>query len=239
MARVHSMETFGTVDGPGVRFVLFMQGCPMRCLYCHNPDSWDSNQGVEQSVDAVFQEIMKYKHYIKDGGVTISGGEPLLQCDFVLDLFIRLKANNIHTCIDTSGITFNENNKEMFQKIKQLMEYTDLVLLDIKQINDDKHKKLTKFSNKPVLAFARFLSSINKPTWIRYVVVETLSDDTEDIRELKRFIDTLGNIEKVEVLGYHTMAIDKYKKLGIEYPLNGIKATSKELVGKVERILVN
>lgn len=232
MAKIHSFESFGTVDGPGVRFVVFMQGCPMRCKYCHNPDTWDFNGGKEKSADEVYNEIIKYHNYIKNGGVTLSGGEPLRQIDFVIELFRKLKSAGYHTCVDTSGIYFDDNDK-----YKELLKYTDLFLLDIKQIDDAKHRELTGQSNKKILEFAEYLNKNHKPVWIRYVLVPGISDDTQDVEQLKEFLDTLDNVEKIEVLPYHTMGIVKYDNLHIDYPLRGVEPPDKETIKKVKTIL--
>jgi len=235
VGRIHSTESFGAVDGPGIRFVVFMQGCPMRCQYCHNPDSWNINAGKEISVDELMQQIRKYKHYFNNGGgVTVSGGEPLMQIDFVTQLFKVLKAENIHTCIDTSGILFNDANIEKFNT---LMKYTDLVLLDIKHINSSIHKTLTGFDNDNILNFARYLNQNNIPTWIRYVLVPTIHHDQDSLVKLREFLDTLNNIEKIEILPYHTLGVDKYKQLGMDYPLKHISTPTNEHIEFANKIL--
>lgn len=236
MGKIHSIETLGAVDGPGIRFVVFLQGCPMRCQYCHNPDTWDANAGKDYSVEQLLSEIRKYKHYFgNNGGVTISGGEPLVQIDFVIKLFKVLKAEKIHTCIDTSGVLFNPSNTE---KIEELLKYTDLVLLDIKHINSAKHKQLTGFNNENILSFAKFLNTLNKPVWIRYVLVPTLTDDTAALVELRNFLNTLSNVEKIEVLPYHSLGIAKYDKMGISYPLRNIPQPTKHQINKANKILI-
>lgn len=233
MARIHSFESFGTVDGPGVRFVIFMQGCPMRCLYCHNPDTWNQSGGDEYSVSDVVNEVMKYKNYIKNGGVTVSGGEPLLQLDFIIELFKELKKKGIHTCMDTSGVMFNEEDG----RYAQLLEVCDLFLLDIKHIHEETHKQLTGCSSYGVKKFAQYLSKHQKPVWIRHVLVDGYTNNEEDLIATRRFLDTLTNIEKIEVLPYHTMGITKYEKMQMEYPLKGVQAPSKEDVQRAEKIL--
>ncbi len=236
MGKIHSIETLGAVDGPGIRFVVFLQGCPMRCQYCHNPDTWDINAGKDYSVEQLLSEIRKYKHYFgNNGGVTISGGEPLVQIDFVIKLFKVLKAEKIHTCIDTSGVLFNPSNTE---KIEELLKYTDLVLLDIKHINPAKHKQLTGFNNENILSFAKFLNTLNKPVWIRYVLVPTLTDDTAALVELRNFLNTLSNVEKIEVLPYHSLGVAKYDKMGISYPLRNIPQPTKHQINKANKILL-
>lgn len=237
MAKIHSIETFGAVDGPGIRFVIFMQGCPMRCLYCHNPDTWDTLGGEEISIEDILSQIEKYKHYFgKDGGVTLTGGEPLMQIDFAIQLFEKLKEQNINTCIDTSGVLFGQN-KETDDKIDKLLKLTDLVLLDIKHINSVKHQKLTGHKNENILDFAKYLDKNNIPMWVRYVLVPTLTDDVEDVKKLKQFLDTLNNVQKIEVLPYHTMGKEKYKKLNLDYKLENITPPTKKLVDVVSNIL--
>ena len=236
-ANVHSIETFGAVDGPGIRFVVFMQGCPMRCLYCHNPDTWGMSGGDKMSVEDVFEQICKYKHYFgKDGGVTLSGGEPLLQLDFAIELFTKLKEQNIHTCIDTSGIVYGID-KKTDEKIDELLNYTDLVLLDIKHIDNQKHKEITGKENVNVLKFANHLNRRNIPVWIRYVLVPTLTDNLEDVKKLRQYLDTLNNVQKVEVLPYHTLGVFKWQELGIPYGLEGVKSPTKEQIEKANEIL--
>ena len=235
--RIHSFESFGTVDGPGIRFVTFMQGCPLRCKYCHNPDTWEAG-GQEYSVEEVATRVLKYKNYFGDkGGVTLSGGEPLLQIDFVTELFSFLKRKGIHTCVDTSGFTFDKSNAVSVEKHKKLLAVCDLFLLDIKHIDDEAHRNLTGQTNARTLDFARFLSDNGKKMWIRHVLVPTLTDDDESLRRLKSFIDTLQTVEKVEVLPYHTMGTVKYENLGMEYPLKGVEAPVKERVMNAKRIL--
>ncbi len=235
--RVHSFESFGTVDGPGIRFVVFLQGCPLRCQYCHNPDTWGVG-GTEHSVEEVVSRALRYKNYFgNNGGVTVTGGEPLGQIDFVIELFTQLKAKGIHTCVDTSGITFKADNALSVDKHEKLLEVTDLFLLDIKHIDEEKCKKLTGLSNANTLAFAKFLSDNNKPTWIRQVLVPGITDGEADLRKTRAFIDTLKTVEKVEVLPYHTMGLVKYEKLGLEYPLKDVASPSKESVENAKRIL--
>lgn len=237
VGRIHSFESFGTVDGPGIRFVVFLQGCPLRCQYCHNPDTWGAG-GTEYSVEEVVQRVLRYKNYFGDtGGVTVTGGEPLLQIDFVTELFTLLRAKGIHTCIDTSGITFKKESEGSVEKHKKLLAVTDLVLLDIKHIDDEACQKLTGQSNENTLAFAKFLSDNGVKTWIRQVLVPHITDKEEDLRKLRAFIDTLATVEKVEVLPYHTMGAVKYEKLGMEYPLKDVSAPTKERVMFAKSIL--
>lgn len=235
--RIHSFESFGTVDGPGIRYVVFLQGCPLRCKYCHNPDTWTSG-GKEYTAEQVVTQALRYRNYFGEkGGVTVTGGEPLLQIDFVIELFALLKAKGMHTCVDTSGITFRADDEKTVEKFEKLLEVTDLFLLDIKHIELDGHKELTGLGNENVLAFAKFLSDHGKATWIRHVLVPDITDNDELLYKLKAFIDTLQSVEKVEVLPYHTLGVVKYEKLGYEYPLKDVVAPTKDRVLNAKRIL--
>ena len=232
VANIHSFETFGTVDGPGIRFMFFVQGCGLKCKYCHNRDTWDKRCGQKYNVDDIFNKIMKYKNYITpNGGVTVSGGEPLLQVPFLIELFKKLKAEGIHTCIDTSGMV------EITNDIKVLLSLTDLVLLDIKHIDEQKCKELVGFSNKLELEFARYLSDNGIKMWIRQVLVPGYTDDTEDLIRLKDFINSLKTVEKVEILPYHNMGKYKWTDLGKEYELEDVKSPSKQCIAKAKEIL--
>lgn len=232
---IHSIETFGTVDGPGIRFVVFMQGCPMRCQYCHNPDSWNFDENKSYTVEEILQQYNDVKNFLKNGGLTVTGGEPLYQIDFVTELFKKAKEQNIHTALDTSGILFNPNNTS---KIDELLSHTDLVLLDIKHIDDNEHKKLTAHSNKSILAFAQYLSDIKKPVWIRHVVVPTITDNETYLAELGKFIATLKNVKALDILPYHNMAIPKYENLKMEYPLKDVPPLSKKQGIKARNIIL-
>ena len=225
--RIHSLESFGTVDGPGIRFVTFLQGCPLRCQYCHNPYTWDAHRAVkyEYTPQELLDEVLKYKNFIKSGGVTLTGGEPLMQPDFAREYFRLCKEAGLHTALDTSGLLFNPNDTS---KIDELLKYTSLVLLDIKHIDDEEHKKLTKHSNRTILAFAKYLSDIKKPMWVRHVVVPGITFDKTYLARLGQFMATLHNIAALDVLPYHDMAIPKYSNLGIPYPLEGVPPLSKE-----------
>lgn len=235
VGRIHSFESFGTVDGPGIRFVVFMQGCPMRCLYCHNPDTWVADGGKEFTSEKVASDALRYKNYFSGGGgVTVSGGEPLLQAEFVTELFTILKRHGIHTALDTSGATFS---RAMPHKYDGLLNVTDLVLLDIKHIDGAEHKKLTGRENGGILAFAEYLSEIGKPVWIRHVLVPGITDDDGYLNGLAAFIRTLKNVEKVEVLPYHTMGVQKYRNLGMEYPLEGVQPPDKQRIANARAIL--
>lgn len=233
LGNIHSIETGGAVDGPGIRFLVFMQGCPLKCKYCHNRDTWDFNTGNKMSVEDLVNTIKRYVPYMKvsHGGVTISGGEPLLQADFVKELFVKLHELNIHTCIDTAGsLPITEN-------IKELLNYTDLVLLDIKHIDDEKCKQLTGSSNKHELEFAKYLSSINKPMWIRQVLVPGITDNEKDLVKLKEFILSLSSVEKFEFLPYHDFGKYKWKEFQDDYPLEGIRAATEEDIMKAKSII--
>lgn len=228
---VHSIESFGTVDGPGIRFVVFVQGCPLRCQYCHNPDTWRTGIGTDRSVQELYKDILKYRPFLKNGGVTVTGGEPLLQVEPIIELFKLLKEAGIHTAIDTSGAV------EITDQIKELATLTDLFLLDIKHIDDEAHKSLTSVSNKRVLEFARFLSDNNYPVWIRHVLVPTINDDRESLMRLKEFIDSLDNVEKVELLPYHELGLFKWEQLGMKYKLSDINPPTEEQVVEAKEIL--
>ena len=233
-ARIHSVETFGTVDGPGIRYVVFMQGCNFRCRYCHNPDTWNCNQGTIQSIDDLVEDILKYKRYIQ--GVTLSGGEPLLQIEFVTELFSRLKENGLDTCIDTSGQTFKNDDEKVKNNIDKMLDVCDYILLDIKHIDEDKHRWLTGSSNKEVLDFAKYVNSKGKKLWLRYVLLPDFNDDEESLSKWKAFADTL-NVDKIELLPYHKMAIEKYRKLGINYSLEKTAEPTKEQIEFAKKIL--
>ena len=216
---IHSVESFGTVDGPGIRFVVFFRGCPMRCLYCHNPDTWSTATATEYTAEELVGRVVRNKPFYQTGGITASGGEPMLQLDFLTELFELSKREGIHTCLDTSGILFDPNDGERVAKIDRMLAATDLVMLDIKHIDDISHKSLTSHSNKNVLAFAEHLRKMGKRMRIRYVLVPTITDKREDLLALGKYLSTFDNLEKIEVLPYHTLGKVKYKNLGIEYPL--------------------
>ena len=231
--RIHSFETFGTLDGPGIRFVLFMQGCPLKCKYCHNRDTWDTSGGQEYTVSKIVKQIMHSKTYIdaSNGGVTVSGGEPLLQAKFVTELFKELKKLNIHTCLDTAGsLPIND-------EIKELLNYTDLVLLDIKHIDNDKCINLTGLSNANELNFAKYLSDNEIHMWIRQVLVPTITDNESDLKKLKEFISTLKTVDKVEILPYHNLGKYKWDELGEKYELEDIKPPTLEEFERAKKIL--
>lgn len=231
--RVHSIETFGTVDGPGIRFVVFLQGCPLKCMYCHNRDTWEINAGNITNISDLVDEIKRYFPYIKssNGGVTVSGGEPLLQAKMVTELFKELKKYNVHTALDTAGsLHINDD-------IKELLNFTDLVLLDIKHIVDEKAKVLTGMSNKNNLTFAKYLSDNNIPVWIRQVIVPGYTDDEKDLLLLKDFLSTLTNVKKIELLPYHDLGKFKWKEMNLVYPLEGVRTATNDDINRVKKIL--
>lgn len=235
--RIHSTESFGAADGPGVRFIIFLKGCRMRCRYCHNPDTWDMNGSEEATADELLKKALRYKTYWgKDGGITVSGGEPLLQIDFLLDLFKKAKALGINTVIDTAGNPFTRE-EPFFSKFRELMEYTDMLLLDIKEMDPARHKDITGFDNENILDMARYLSEIDKPVWIRHVLVPGLSDFDEDLAALGRFIGTLGNVKKAEILPYHTLGKFKWENLGIPYTLEDVSPPTDERVKNAEKLI--
>lgn len=218
LGNIHSYESMGTVDGPGIRFVVFLQGCPLRCKFCHNPDTWDiKEKKIQESPEETLKKIKRYKNYFgKKGGVTVTGGEPLVQSEYVLELFKLCKQEGIHTALDTSGYIFNE-------KVKEVLKYTDLVLLDIKAIDKEIYRDLTRVELDNTLKFLNYLQEIKKPVWIRHVVVPTITDDNELLEETAKFISKFENVEMVEILPYHTLGVFKYKELGLEYPLKDIE----------------
>ena len=235
---IHSQESFGTVDGPGIRYVIFMQGCPFRCLYCHNPDTWQYGIGTTITVDEIIKNYNKNKVFYSKGGITVSGGEPLMQIDFITELFRTASADGIHTCIDTSGATFDATDFKYLQKLDELMKYTSLVMLDFKHINPIKHKSLTGKDNSCVLDFAKYLENKKIPIWARHVVIPTLTDDESDLIELGRFIGSLKNLKALDVIPYHTLGIHKYKELGIKYRLTNIKPATNEEVLRAKQFIL-
>ena len=234
---VHSVESFGSVDGPGIRSLIFLQGCPMRCQFCHNPDSWKTGIGEERTADELLDQAERFRAYWGDnGGITVSGGEALLQIDFLLELFEKAKQRGIGTCLDTSAQLFTRKSP-FFEKFERLMELTDTVLLDIKHIDDEEHRKLTRHSNANILDCARYLSEIDKPVWIRHVLIPGITDKDEYLVRLRDFLSTLHNIERIEVLPYHTLGVYKYEKLGIDYPLKDVQPPAAERVANANDIL--
>lgn len=222
--RIHSTESFGTVDGPGARFVVFFQGCPMRCRYCHNPDTWEFSSGKEVTPEELLREYDSCKEFLRSGGITASGGEPLAQPEFLEELFFQAQKNGIHTCLDTSGAVYDPDD---YGIIDRILAQTDLVMLDIKHIDSAAHKSLTGFDNRNILEFARHLRELDIPVWIRHVVVPGLTDSHDDLFRLGEFLSELDNLKALDVLPYHDMAKAKYEELGIKYTLPDTPALSK------------
>lgn len=233
--RIHSTESFGTVDGPGIRFVVFMQGCPMRCLYCHNPDTWDISGGKIVEADEIIESYERLKNFL-GGGLTVTGGEPLLQMGFVCELFRKAKARGIHTCLDTSGITFRRERQGEFD---ELMSVCDLVMLDIKHIDSAEHKKLTGHGNENILNFARYVSESGTELWIRHVVVPGITDRREDWYALGRFLAELPTLKAVDVLPYHDMGKTKYERLGLDYPLEKTPPLDPSVAAEAKKVILS
>ena len=234
---IHQLESFGCADGPGSRFIIFFSGCPLRCKFCHNPDTWDMTRGKLYDTDELIKEALSCRAYWgKKGGITVSGGEPLFQLDFLIELLSKAKEKNINTCIDTSGACFTREG-EWFTKFKKLMEVTDLLLMDIKHIDEDEHVKLTGQSGKNIIDMFRYLDEIKKPIWIRHVLTPGITDKEEYLVRTRDFIRTLSNVQRVEILPYHGLGIIKYKDLGIDYPLKDVESPSEESVKRAKEIL--
>ncbi|MBQ4220345.1 pyruvate formate-lyase-activating protein [Butyrivibrio hungatei] len=234
---IHSIETFGSVDGPGIRFIVFLKGCKLRCKYCHNADTWDPNSEDMRTPDELLDFAERYRSYWgEEGGITVSGGEPLLQIDFLIELFKKAKERGINTCIDTALQPFTRE-EPFFSKFEELMKYTDLLLVDIKHIDRDEHIELTGLPNDNIFDGFRYLSDISKPIWIRHVLVPGITDDDEYLKKTREFIETLSNVKKIEVLPYHSMGQHKFETLGIPYKLDGVKSPSKERVDNAMKIL--
>ena len=233
--RVHSIETCGTVDGPGIRFIIFLQGCQMRCKYCHNRDTWDTEGGKLMTVDELVADLVQYRNYMdaSGGGVTISGGEAMLQPEFVKAIFNACKLEGIHTCLDTNGFV-----RRLDEKAKAAVDVTDLVLLDIKQMDNEKHIDLTHVSNRYTLDFAKYLAEKNQPVYLRYVVLPGYTDSLDDVEALGKFIEPMKNIEKIELLPYHELGKHKWTEMGEIYPLEGVKAPSHETMEAVKNVLL-
>ena len=234
---VHSLESFGSVDGPGVRFVVFLQGCALRCKYCHNPETWSAEGGTEWSPEKLFQHVWRYRNYWgKKGGITVSGGEPMLQMEFVTALFELAHQRGVHTVLDTAGQPYRADAADQ-RAFERLMDVTDLVMLDLKAMDEKLHRRVTGTGNANILAMARKLSDMGKPMWIRHVLVPGLTDGEDDLRQMAAFIGTLKTVERVEILPYHTLGLSKWKKLDIAYPLDGVPAPTADEVTRAERIL--
>ncbi len=235
---IHSIETCGTVDGPGLRYVIFFQGCPMRCQYCHNPDTWEPGIGTQMTVDEALSKFYSNLPFYKNGGVTVTGGEPMMQIDFLTELFTKLHEEGVHTCLDTSGIMFQPANEEAMKKIDRLMEVTSLVMLDIKHIDEEKHKILTSHSNERILAFARYLNEKNIPVWIRHVIVPGITLYKDYLERLGEFMATLDNVKALDVLPYHSMGKVKYENLKMDYPLKDTREATKQEAVAAKNIIL-
>ena len=234
---ISKLESFGAVDGPGLRYLIFLNGCKMRCAFCHNPDTWAEHVGDEYTADELLAKALRYKTYWKNnGGITVSGGEPLLQIDFVLDLFKKAKAKGINTCIDTAGQPFT-HDEPFYSKWKELMSLTDTVMLDIKNIDPEEHQKLTGVPNDNILQMARELSDMGVTMWIRHVLVPGGSDNDDYLHRTREFIDTLKTVEKVEILPYHSLGVPKYHEMGIPYRLEGVESPTPERIKNAKEIL--
>ena len=246
MGYIHSLETFGTVDGPGVRFVVFFQGCPMRCQYCHNPDTWNPKDGQQMEAGEIIARFLRNASFYKTGGITATGGEPMLQIDFLTELFTLAKQHGIHTCLDTSGVMFpgeeetdGAGPRKRLKKIDAMLDVTDLVMLDIKHIDPQKHRELTEQPNEGILAFAQYLNEKHVDMWIRHVVVPGITDDDRYLFDLGYFIGQFANLKALDVLPYHTMGEAKYKKLDIPYKLAGVPAMDKNKVIEKKEVILN
>ena len=232
---IHSTESFGTVDGPGVRFVIFFQGCPMRCKYCHNPDTWQPGKGTRRSVGSLLEEFGRNRDFYARGGITVTGGEPLLQPDFLLELFREAKKQKIHTCLDTSGITYTPGDTAYNRKLDEILAVTDLVMLDLKHSETNAHKELTGHGNEGILAFAALLARKQIPVWVRHVVVPGITDEPGQLLALGGIIAQLPNVQALDVLPYHTMGVRKYAELGLPYPLEGVPSADQQLAKQAKQ----
>lgn len=235
---IHSIETFGTVDGPGVRYVVFVKGCPMRCKYCHNPDTWEMAGGTKMSVEEILNDYDSYKPYYGEGGLTVTGGEPLLQIDFLIELFEAAKKKDIHTCLDTSGICFRRDNPEIYEKYLRLMKSTDLIMLDIKHIDPEEHKNLTGQPCDNIFDFLQFLEEQEKTIWIRHVLVPGITLIPEYLEKLGTFLAEFRHVKALDVLPYHDMGKTKYEKMGIDYVLKDVEPATKEQAIEARNIII-
>lgn len=234
--RIHSIESFGTVDGPGVRFVVFFQGCPMRCKYCHNPDTWGSDGGNVMTVEEIYEKYERNRSFYKNGGLTVTGGEPLMQLDFLVELFGKFRAEGVHTCLDTSGICYSEKQRE---KYEELFSLTDLIMLDIKSSDPQVHKELTGQKQESVTAFGKAASEAGVALRIRHVLVPGITDGEESLRKLGGLIRSFASLQELEVLPYHDMGEKKYDALGIPYPLKGVPALDRDEAERARKVIIS
>ena len=237
IGRVHSIESFGTVDGPGIRMVIFLSGCPMRCLYCHNPDTWDPKGGSPMTAEEILDQYEQARPFYKKGGITVSGGEPLRQIEFLTAFFELARSKGVHTALDTAGQPFRPDDAAYLADFDRLMKSTSLVILDLKEIDPEKHRRLTGRDNANILAMARHISDLGVPLWIRHVLVPGLTDDEDGLRKTAEFISSLKTVQRVEVLPYHTLGLFKWQKLGIPYPLPDAVPPTAEQVKRAEELL--
>lgn len=236
---IHSIESFGAVDGPGVRFVVFLQGCPMRCAYCHNPDTWETNKGTPMETMEIIDAFERNRSFYQGGGITATGGEPMLQTDFLIELFSECRKRAIHTCLDTSGICFCPGDAAALEKTDRLLALTDLIMLDIKHINSIKHREMTGQPNENILAFAKYLENKQLPVWIRHVAVPGITDDEESLSALGWFIGGLPNVKALDLLPYHSMGKVKYEALHLDYPLENIPDMNQETAFTKKKIILS
>lgn len=230
--RIHSIETFGTVDGPGIRCIFFFQGCPLRCKYCHNRDTWDAKCGTEYTADELIEKAVKYKSYMNSsgGGITASGGEATLQPEFLAELFAKAKEQGIHTCLDTSGFVDIE-------KIEKVLDNTDLVLLDLKHMDDEKSKELTGVSTQKALKLAKHLESRNIPVWLRHVLVPGITDSEDNLAKIGEFAASLNNVQRLELLPYHSIGVHKWESMGVDYELKDVRDADQDDVKRASEII--
>ena len=239
IGHIHSIETCGTVDGPGMRFVVFFKGCPMRCKYCHNPDTWNMVGGEDHTVEDLLEQYDSMKSFYTNGGLTATGGEPLMQIDFLTELFEACKKKGIHTCLDTSGVMFHRDNESLMKKFDRLIKATDLVMLDIKHVDPEEHKKLCQQPNDNILDFLRYLDENNVEVWLRHVIVEGITLNDKYLDQLGYFLGEFHNIKALDCLPYHNMGEAKYEKLGIEYPLKGMEGLPKEDANHAKEVILS
>ena len=236
--KINSIQSLGALDGPGIRFVVFMQGCNLRCGCCHNPDTWKLNTGTKRTPQSLIRDFERNRQFYRSGGITVTGGEALMQIDFLLELFTLARQKKIHTCLDTSGVTYRPGQSSYNEKLDALMEVTDLVMLDIKHIDPEGHKVLTGHDNGNILAFAKYLEEKQIPVWIRHVLVPGITDDAALLTRLGTFLGTLSNVKALDVLPYHILGVTKYDQLGMAYPLKDVPPATKEQAANAKKIIL-